>query len=144
LIVSQYGQSIRRPHRTCPRPPRGPPQAPWALEESTLEDDPLDAASPLPEHDSPLSARLSRAAQSQGGGCNSGQQPAHLGRATAGYGVIEVISLEVTAVISPHQLITQLPDAHLQTGVLLQKLSVALLDVLDDAVLGLHLISALL
>jgi hypothetical protein len=58
-------------------------------------------------------------------------------------GVVEVI-LEVAVVISPHQLITQLPDARLQAGVLLQKLLVALLDVLDDAVLGLHLISALL
>jgi hypothetical protein len=62
----------------------------------------------------------------------------------SGTGVIEVISLEVVAAISPHQLITQLPDARLQAGVLLQKLSVALLDVLDDAVLGLHLIGALL
>jgi hypothetical protein len=62
----------------------------------------------------------------------------------SGMGVIEVVSLEVAAAISPHQLITQLPDAHLQAGVLLQKLSVALLDVLDDAVLGLHLIGALL
>jgi hypothetical protein len=62
----------------------------------------------------------------------------------SGTGVIEVVSLEVAAVISPHQLITQLPDARLQAGVLLQKLLVALLDVLDDTVLGLHLISALL
>jgi hypothetical protein len=59
-------------------------------------------------------------------------------------GVVEVISLEVTVAISPHQLTTQLPNARLQVGVLLQKLSVALLDVLDDAVLGLHLIDALL
>jgi hypothetical protein len=62
----------------------------------------------------------------------------------SGMGVIEVISLEVASVISPHQLITQLPDARLQAGVLLQKLSVALLDVIDDVVLGLHLISTLL
>jgi hypothetical protein len=61
-----------------------------------------------------------------------------------GAGVIEVISLEVVAAISPHQLITQLPDARLQAGVLLQKLLVALLDVLDDTVLGLHLIDTLL
>jgi hypothetical protein len=61
-----------------------------------------------------------------------------------GRGVIEVMSLEVVAVISPHQLITQLPHVRLQVGVLLQKLSVALLDVLDDTVLGLHLIGALL
>jgi hypothetical protein len=62
----------------------------------------------------------------------------------SGTGVIEVVSLEVVATISPHQHVTQLSDARLQAGVLLQKLSVALLDVLDDAVLGLHLIGALL
>jgi hypothetical protein len=62
----------------------------------------------------------------------------------SGVGVIEVISLEVAAAISPHQLITQLPDACLQAGVLLQKLSVALQDVLDDMVLGLHLTGTLL
>jgi hypothetical protein len=61
-----------------------------------------------------------------------------------GAGVIEVVGLEVTSVISPHQLIVQLPDARLQAGILLQKLSVTLLDVLDDAVLGLHLTGALL
>jgi hypothetical protein len=59
-------------------------------------------------------------------------------------GVIEVIGLEVTTAISSHQLIIQLPDVRLQVGVLLQKLSVALLDVLDDAVLGLHLTGAFL
>jgi hypothetical protein len=59
-------------------------------------------------------------------------------------GVIEVVSLEVTTAISPHQLIIQLIDVRLQAGVLLQKLSVALLDVLYDVVLGLHLIGALL
>jgi hypothetical protein len=62
----------------------------------------------------------------------------------SGTGVIEVVSFEVMAAISPHQLITQLSATHLQAGVLLQKLSVALLDILDDAVLGLHLIGALL
>jgi hypothetical protein len=61
-----------------------------------------------------------------------------------GAGVVEVVGLEVTTVISPHQLIIQLSDAHLQVGVHLQKLSVALLDILDDAVLGLHLTGALL
>jgi hypothetical protein len=59
-----------------------------------------------------------------------------------GAGVVEVVDLEVTTVISPYQLIIQLPDARLQAGVLLHKLSVALLNVLDDAVLGLHLIGA--
>jgi hypothetical protein len=53
-----------------------------------------------------------------------------------------VIDLEVTTAISPHQLIIQFPDARLQAGVLLQKLSIALLDVLDDTVLGLHLTGA--
>jgi hypothetical protein len=61
-----------------------------------------------------------------------------------GTSVIEVVNLEVAAAIRPHQLITQLPYARLYAGVLLQKLSVTLLDVLDDAVLGLHLISVLL
>jgi hypothetical protein len=37
--------------------------------------------------------------------------------------VVEVIGLEVTTAVSPHQLIIQLPDARLQAGVLLQKLS---------------------
>jgi hypothetical protein len=67
-----------------------------------------------------------------------------LGVLQSGAGVIEVIGLEVTTAISPHQLIIQLPDARLQAGVLLQKLSITLLDVLDNAVLGLHLTSALL
>jgi hypothetical protein len=62
----------------------------------------------------------------------------------SGVGVVEVVNLEVAAAISPHQLIVQLPDARLQAGAILQKLSVALLDVLDDAVLGLHLIDTLL
>jgi hypothetical protein len=62
----------------------------------------------------------------------------------SGAGVVEVVGLEVTTAISPHQLIIQLPDARLQVSVLLQKLSVALVDVLDDVVLGLHLTGALL
>jgi hypothetical protein len=62
----------------------------------------------------------------------------------SGADVVEVVGLEVAAAICPHQLIVQLPDVRLQAGVLLQKLSVALLDVLDDVVLGLHLTSALL
>jgi hypothetical protein len=59
-------------------------------------------------------------------------------------GVVEVVGLELRTVISPHQLIIQLPDTRLQAGVLLQKLSVALLDVLDNAVPGLYLTDALL
>jgi hypothetical protein len=62
----------------------------------------------------------------------------------SGAGVIEVIGLEVTAAISPYQLIVQLPDARLKAGVILKELSVALLNVLDDTVLGLHLAGALL
>jgi hypothetical protein len=56
----------------------------------------------------------------------------------SGAGVIEVVSLEVTAAISPHQLIVQLIDARLKVGVLLEELSVALLNVLDCVILGLH------
>jgi hypothetical protein len=62
----------------------------------------------------------------------------------SGAGVIKVVGLEVTTAISPHQLVIQLADVRLQADVLLQKLSVALLDVLDDTVLGLHLTGALL
>jgi hypothetical protein len=61
----------------------------------------------------------------------------------SGAGVIEVVSLEVMAVINPDQLIIQLLDALLQVGVLLKELSVAFLDVLDGTVLGLHLVGAL-
>jgi hypothetical protein len=46
--------------------------------------------------------------------------------------------------ISPHQLIIQLPGACLKAGVLLKELSVALLDVLDDAVLDFHMTGTLL
>jgi hypothetical protein len=59
-------------------------------------------------------------------------------------GVIEVIGLDVTAAINPHQLIVQLLDACLKAGVLLEKLLVALLNVLDGTVPGLHLASTLL
>jgi hypothetical protein len=59
-------------------------------------------------------------------------------------GVIEVDGLEVAAVISPHQLIVQLSDARLKAGILLKELTVALLKILDSAVLGLHLASTLL
>jgi hypothetical protein len=36
-----------------------------------------------------------------------------LGVLQSGMGVVEVVSLEVVAMISPHQLITQLPEARL-------------------------------
>jgi hypothetical protein len=38
----------------------------------------------------------------------------------SGAGVVEVIGLEVTAVISTHQLIVQLSDARLEVGILLK------------------------
>jgi hypothetical protein len=62
----------------------------------------------------------------------------------SGAGVIEVVGLEVTVAISPHQLIVHLLDSCLKAGVLLKKLSVALLNVLDGVVLGLHLAGVLL
>jgi hypothetical protein len=62
----------------------------------------------------------------------------------SGVGVIEVIDLEVTAAISPHQLVIQFLDARLKAGILLKELSVALLIVIDDAVLSLHLAGILL
>jgi hypothetical protein len=62
----------------------------------------------------------------------------------SGEGVIEVVGLEVTAAISPHQLIVQLLDKRLKAGILLKNLSVAPLNVLDDTVLGLHLDDILL
>jgi hypothetical protein len=62
----------------------------------------------------------------------------------SGVGVVEVIGLEITAAISPHQLIVQLLDACLKAGILLKKLLIALLNVLDGTVLGLHLASILL
>jgi hypothetical protein len=58
--------------------------------------------------------------------------------------VVKEVSLEVTATISPHQLVVQLLDTRLKAGVLLKKLSVTLLNVLDEAVLGLHLVDILL
>jgi hypothetical protein len=143
LIVSQYGQSNHRPHRACPRSPRGPPRAPQALGESTPEGAPPDAVSLLPEPDSPLAARPLVQLGLEVVDIALGSNQLILSMLQLGTGVIEVISLEIVAAISPHQLLIQLPDARLQAGVLLQKLSVALLDALDDAVLGLHLIGAL-
>jgi hypothetical protein len=58
----------------------------------------------------------------------------------SGASIIKEVSFEVTAVISPHQLIIQFPDTRLKVGVLLEKLSVALLNIVDGAVLGLHLV----
>jgi hypothetical protein len=59
-------------------------------------------------------------------------------------GIIKEVGLEVTAVISPHHLIVHLLDMCFKAGILLKKLSVTLLNVLDDTVLSLHLIGVLL
>jgi hypothetical protein len=61
-----------------------------------------------------------------------------------GAGVIKEVGLEVTAMISPHQLIVQLLETCLKAGIFLKKLSVTLLNVLGGMVLCLHLVSILL
>jgi hypothetical protein len=76
LIVSQHGQSSCPPHWTCPRSPRGSPrapQAPW-VPGGSIPTCALPHATTLrSEPDSSQAARLSRAAQSQGGGHISGR-----------------------------------------------------------------------
>jgi hypothetical protein len=62
----------------------------------------------------------------------------------SGASIIKEVSLEVIAMISPHQLVIQLFDTRLKASVLLEKLSVALLNVLDGVVLGFHLTGILL
>jgi hypothetical protein len=62
----------------------------------------------------------------------------------SGAGVVKVVGLEVTAAISPHQLVVQLLDARLKVGILLKEFSAALLNVLDYTVLDLHLAGVLL
>jgi hypothetical protein len=59
-------------------------------------------------------------------------------------GVIKEVGLDVMAMVHPHQLIVQLLHMHLKVVVLLEELSVALLDVVDEAVLDLHLVVVLL
>jgi hypothetical protein len=61
-----------------------------------------------------------------------------------GAGVIKEVRLDITAMVGPHQLVVQFFDTCLQAMVLLKKLSVALLDVLDEAVLDRHLVVVLL
>jgi hypothetical protein len=67
-----------------------------------------------------------------------------LGVLELGAGVIEEVRLHVAAVVGPHQLIVQLDDARFQVVVLLKKIAVTLLDVLDEAILGRHLVVVLL
>jgi hypothetical protein len=57
---------------------------------------------------------------------------------------VRVVGLEVMSMINPHQLVIQFLDARLKACVLLMELSVAHLNVLNGAVLGLHLADALL
>jgi hypothetical protein len=59
-------------------------------------------------------------------------------------GIIKEVGLDVTAVVRPHQLIIQLFDTHLKVVVLLEELSVFLLDVFDEVGLGVHLVIILL
>jgi hypothetical protein len=61
-----------------------------------------------------------------------------------GVSVVKAVSLEVTTMISPHQLIIQFLDTRLKAGVLLKELSIALLNVLDGVVLCLHLADVVL
>jgi hypothetical protein len=57
--------------------------------------------------------------------------------------VVKEVSLEIMVAISSYQLIIQLLDTSLKMVVLLKELSVILLNVLDEAVLGLHLVDIL-
>jgi hypothetical protein len=59
-------------------------------------------------------------------------------------GVVKEVGLDIMAAVRPHQLIVQLHDAHLKAVVLLEELSVALLDIFDEVVLGSHLVVMLL
>jgi hypothetical protein len=54
----------------------------------------------------------------------------------SGAGIVKETGLEISAAVSPHQLVVQLLDAHLKAGVLLKKVSVTLLNVLDGVVLA--------
>jgi hypothetical protein len=67
-----------------------------------------------------------------------------LGVLQPGVGVVEEVRLHVMAAVGPHQLIIQLLGARFQAVVLLKKLVVTLLDVLDEVVLGRHLVVILL
>jgi hypothetical protein len=67
-----------------------------------------------------------------------------LGVLQPGVGVVEEVRLHVMAAVGPHQLIIQLLVARFQAVVLLKKLVVTLLDVLDEVVLGRHLVVILL
>jgi hypothetical protein len=63
-----------------------------------------------------------------------------LGVLQSGAGIVEEVRLHIAVTVGPHQLVIQLLDARFQAVVLLKKLAVTLLDVLDEAVLGRHLV----
>jgi hypothetical protein len=107
VIVSQHGQSSCPPFWTCPRSPRAP-QAPRAPRESTTAGALPRARSLRYESDSPHAALQSRAAL--GGG------QLILSVLQSGAGVVEEVSLEVMAVISPHHLIIQFLDGRLKAA----------------------------
>jgi hypothetical protein len=67
-----------------------------------------------------------------------------LGVLQPGVGIIEEVRLYITAVVGPHQLIVQFLDMCLEAVLLLNELTVALLNVLDEAVLSRHLVVVLL
>jgi hypothetical protein len=62
----------------------------------------------------------------------------------SGASIIQEVRLDIAATVGPHQLVIQFLDMCLQAVVLLKKILVSLLDVLDVAVLGRHLVVVLL
>jgi hypothetical protein len=58
--------------------------------------------------------------------------------------IVKEVKLDIAAAVCPHQLFIQFLDTRLNTVVLLEELSVAHLDVLDNAVLFLHPVVVLL
>jgi hypothetical protein len=101
VIVSQHGQSSCPPFWACPRSPRAP-------RESTTAGALPRARSLQYESDSPHAALQSRAAL--GGG------QLILSVLQSGAGVVEEVSFEVMAVISPHHLIIQFLDGRLKAA----------------------------
>jgi hypothetical protein len=61
-----------------------------------------------------------------------------------GAGVVEKVRLHIVATVGTHQLIIQFLDTCFQVVVLLKKLAVTLLDGIDEAALGRHLVVVLI
>jgi hypothetical protein len=59
-------------------------------------------------------------------------------------GVVEKVWLHIVAAVGTHQLIIQFLDTRFQVVVLLKKLAVTVLDVIDEAALGRHLVVVLI